>query len=74
MITKEDNDEILVLVPSQTDLECSEYCVKADREKCNDQNNMDEETPCRKQGSNLLCSGQCVFSLIIAFLSKLIGL
>ena len=51
------HEEILLLLPIQTDLKCSEYCIKADRDKCASRNS-NEKSDCRKQSKNLICSGE----------------
>ena len=51
------HEEILLLLPIQNDLKCSEYCIKADRDKC-DAKNSNEKSDCKKQSNNLICSGE----------------
>ena len=51
------HEEILLLLPIQNDLKCSEYCIKADRDKC-DVKNSNEKSDCRKQSKNLICLGE----------------
>ena len=62
------HEEILLLLPIQTDLKCSEYCIKADREKCQKQNS-NEKSDCRKQSKNLICSGE--FSICSLALNRI---
>ena len=65
------HEEILLLLPIQTDLKCSEYCIKADRDECAARN-ANKKSDCRKQSKNLICSGKfsiCSFALNRFYLS-----